>query len=166
LKSERCVSCGQLHEKIPLSYGPSAPEYWYATEESQRATRWMLSDDVATMDDQHFFIRGRLEIPIIDHPEPFVWLVWTTLSREDFQRTFESWETEGRENEPPMFGWLSTVLPYPDTINLKTNVHTRPVGLRPRIELEPTDHPLAIEQRTGITWKRVEELTRQFQAIP
>lgn len=41
------------------------------------------------------------------------------------------------------------------TLNLKTHVHTRPVGERPCVELEPTDHPLAVEQRTGITLDRV-----------
>ena len=40
---------------------------------------------------------------------------------------------------------------YPDTVNLKTNVHTRAVGERPFIDVEPTDHPLAVEQRNGIT---------------
>lgn len=39
-----------------------------------------------------------------------------------------------------------------------TRVHTRPVGERPVIELEPTDHPLAVEQRTGITLDRVREI--------
>ncbi len=29
------------------------------------------------------------------------------------------------------------------------------LGIRPSIELEPTDHPLAKEQRDGITWERV-----------
>ncbi|MFJ4770383.1 DUF2199 domain-containing protein [Streptomyces uncialis] len=38
---------------------------------------------------------------------------------------------------------------------MKTRVHTRPIGQRPFIELEPTDHPLAVEQRTGITTERV-----------
>jgi hypothetical protein len=66
---------------------------------------------------------------------------------------------EGREQElEPMFGWLSTSIPcYPETINLKTMVHTRSVGVRPYIELEPTEHqhPLAIEQREGIAIERV-----------
>lgn len=59
-----------------------------------------------------------------------------------------------------MFGWLSTALPiYPlETLSLPTLVHTRPVGLRPLVELEPSDHPLAIEQRNGITRARVQEL--------
>jgi hypothetical protein len=29
---------------------------------------------------------------------------------------------------------------------------------RPLVELEPTDHPLAVEQRTGITLGRVQEI--------
>ena len=37
-------------------------------------------------------------------------------------------------------------------------MHTRPVGVRPYIELEATDHPLAVEQREGITWERVQEI--------
>jgi Uncharacterized protein conserved in bacteria (DUF2199) len=37
-------------------------------------------------------------------------------------------------------------------LKLKTNVHTQPVGSRLLIEHEPTDHPLAVEQRAGITW--------------
>jgi hypothetical protein len=69
------------------------------------------------------------------------------------------WETEGRESEPHYFGWVSTTLPcYLDTLNLKAMVHTRPVGQRPYIELEPTDHPLAMEQRNGIDLARVQEI--------
>ena len=61
-------------------------------------------------------------------------------------------------------GELSTTLPLyvPPTLNLKTHVHTRPVGVRPLIELEPTDHPLAVEQREGITTQRVEEIAAQL----
>lgn len=33
------------------------------------------------------------------------------------------------------------------------------VGERPYVELEPTDHPLAIEQRAGITQDRGREIT-------
>ncbi|HEX4157709.1 MAG TPA: DUF2199 domain-containing protein, partial [Rhizomicrobium sp.] len=63
------------------------------------------------------------------------------------------------EDEPPKFGWLSNNLSlYPETLSLKTNLHLRGGGIRPFIELEPTDHPLAIEQREGISIERVEEI--------
>jgi len=121
----------------------------------------LLSSDQCVIDDEHFFVLGRLEIPVLDADEDlFSWNVWVSLSEKNFGRMSELWETEGRENEPPYFGWLSTALPcYPETtLHLKTNVHTRPIGERPFIELEPTEHPLAIEQRNGITLKRVQEI--------
>ena len=59
-----------------------------------------------------------------------------------------------------MQGYLfgSSVPCYPETLQVKAMVHTRRVGLRPLVELEPTDHPLAVEQRDGITWRRVQEI--------
>ncbi len=61
-----------------------------------------------------------------------------------------------------MFGWLNSRLPlYPDTLNLKTNVHLR-AAIRPWIELESTDHPLALEQQEGITLERVQEIAMRL----
>jgi hypothetical protein len=37
-------------------------------------------------------------------------------------------------------------------------VHLRDYGKRPFLELEPTEHPLAVEQRGGITVARVGEI--------
>jgi hypothetical protein len=37
-------------------------------------------------------------------------------------------------------------------------VHTQPVGERPLIELEETEHQLAVEQHHGITMSRVREI--------
>ena len=80
-------------------------------------------------------------------------------SEKNFKLTIELMDTEGRESEEPYFGWLSNNLHlYPDTTNLKTHVHTQPVGFAPIIELEQTDHPLAVEQREGITLDRVKEI--------
>ena len=142
-----------------MSFSADAP-YWYdviAPEELE--WRAELTSDQCVIDDEHYFVRGVLEIPVADGSEPLTWGVWVSLSRKNFERMSELWETPGRESEPPYFGWLSTALPcYPDTLSLKTHVHTRPVGLRPLIELEPTEHPLAVEQRNGITMARVKEI--------
>ncbi len=119
-----------------------------------------LSSDQCVIQRQAFFVRGLIEIPVTDLGEVFSWGVWVSLSPEKFARATELWEIPGRESEPPYFGWLSTDLPiYSSTINLKTNLHTRPVGQRPLIELEPTDHPLAVEQRNGITTARLQQIT-------
>jgi hypothetical protein len=41
---------------------------------------------------------------------------------------------------------------------LKTLLHSRPPGQRPFVQLEPTHHPLSVEQRSGITTERLFEL--------
>ena len=98
-------------------------------------------------------------MPVIGSEERFSWDVWVSLSDRNFARARKLWRRRGRESEPPYLGWLSSSVPgYPETLSLKTMVHTRAVGTRPRIELEPTDHPLAVEQREGITWERVREI--------
>jgi len=142
-----------------MTYGVDAPAYWYGIPPEERARRVELSSDQCVIDNQHFFIRGRIRVPIINSTDSFYWGVWVSLSEKNFVRATELWDKSGRETESPYFGWLSTQLsPYPDTVNLKTFVHTQPVGERPLIELEATDHPLAVEQRQGITMDRVKEI--------
>jgi len=159
MKGYTCRRCGQYHEELPLSYGAEAPVSWFAIPEEQRKRRTVLSSDQCEIDDKYFFIVGSIDIPILGSDQILRWSVRVSLSKQNYERTCALWDRPGRETEPPYFGWLSTSLsPYPDTINLKTMVQTRPVGERPYVELEPSDHPLAVEQRTGITFERVQQI--------
>jgi len=162
-----CSICGQYHQGLPLKYGNPAPALFYTIPEKERGKRVLISSDQCEIrgkklfDEKAFFIAGNIDIPIIGTEDKFQWTVWVSLSKKNYQRAIELWNQAGREKEPPYFGWLSTLLPlslYPDTLNLKTNLHTQPVGIRPFIELEPTDHPLSVEQRNGISWERVQEI--------
>lgn len=141
-----------------MSYSTFAPDVWDPSFESDPNS--MLSSDQCVIKGQHFFIRGLIEIPVIGSEDVFSWGVWVSLSKENFAGALGVWNTEGREAEKPYFGWLSTELALysESTTNLKTNAHTRQVGKRPFIELEPTDHPLAVEQRSGITQGRIREI--------
>jgi hypothetical protein len=118
-----------------------------------------LTSDTCVIDDEHFFVRGCLEIPVHGSDDPFVWGVWVSLSEPNFFRFQELLDVELRSQHGPFFGWLcSPPRPYPDSLHLKTQVHLRDRGSRPSIVLEPTEHPLAIEQREGISSERVAEI--------
>lgn len=159
MQGYRCRRCGEHHDEPPLHYGFQAPASWYLVPEGERSQRCLLSSDQCVIDDKHFFVVGNLELPVIGSERRFSWDVWVSLSAQNFGRAFDLWKQPGRESEPPYFGWLNSSVPgYSETLSLKTMVHTRPVGVRPLIELEPTDYPLAVEQRTGITWDRVQEI--------
>ncbi|MDR7277892.1 DUF2199 domain-containing protein [Catenuloplanes atrovinosus] len=158
-----CGHCGERHEGLPFSYGSGAPAYW--REEFAADERSRLEDEICVIQGEHFFVRARLVIPVHDAGEDFEWGIWTTLSRPNFARMLEVWDTPGREAEPAYFGWLSTELPvYPEsTINLKLMVHTAPLGERPHVLVEPTEHPLAVEQHRGITLARVRQIASLVQ---
>lgn len=162
-----CGTCGEFHPELPMDYGADTPAAFDAIPEAERQARCDFTPEVCRIDRKEFFVRGCLEIPVLDGPRPFIWGVWASISYDSFDRMVTAWESPTRATEPPYFGWLCNSLPlYPDTLLLKTNLHTRPVGLRPLIVLEPTDHPLAIEQRNGITMARVREIAAAMLHSP
>jgi hypothetical protein len=147
----------------PLAWHLEAPDLWSSLSSSERKQRGRLSSDQCVIDNEHFFVRGLVEIPVLDGDGPFAWGVWVSLSKVNFERTTALWHDPNRVNEPAYFGWFCNSIPgYPETLHLKTAVHSREVGLRPLIELEATDHPLSIEQRNGITAGRLRSIAEQM----
>ena len=166
--SYACRRCGERHCGLPMSYGTDAPAYWDPSLAGDKSST--LEQEQCIIKNEHFFVRGRLVIPVTDAAgTEFDWGVWVSLGRDSFTRALSLRTTPGREREQSYFGWMSTELPLyqPSTLLLKTRVHTQAVGQRPLVELEPTGHPLAVEQRTGITLARVQEIAETLlHALP
>jgi hypothetical protein len=157
-----CVTCGTYHVGMP-SFGWDYPVQYLLIPEPERERRIDLSSDTCVIDDKWFFVRGCLEIPVHEQDEPLSWGVWCSLSKETFLRYGEIFDKVEREAGESFFGWLCSAVPgHPDTQQLKTMVHVRPWPTRPFVELESTDHPLAIEQRQGITVARAREIAERF----
>ena len=158
----KCNTCGQIHQGMP-SFGAHAPHSYYQVVDDERVSRCDLGSDNCVIDDQFFFVRGCIEIPVIGQSEPFTWGVWLSLSETSFNEWLRVFAVDKRAHIGPFFGWLDTLLrPYSDTLGLKTRVHLRDDANRPRIELEPTEHALAVEQREGISVERVAQMYAQM----
>jgi hypothetical protein len=141
------------------AFGWSHPVQYLVVPEAERATRCSLGSDECVIDGELFFVRGCLEIPVVGTQDVLSWGAWVSLSEDNFKVFLGFYEEPARSQVGPFFGWLCSSIPsYPDTMNLKTMVHLRDDGMRPFIELEPTEHPLALEQRNGISYERVAEL--------
>ena len=144
-----CSCCGELHEDLP-NVAFDRPIYAHQMPEGEREERVCLNSDFCVIDEEDHFIRGLLEIPIHGQDAPLGIGVWVSQKRENFWTYREHFNSS---NIGPFFGWLSNELRYEgeSTLNLKTMAHFKGGSLRPNIVLEPTDHPLAIAQRDGIT---------------
>jgi hypothetical protein len=155
----RCTTCGELHFDLP-SVGADQPDPWWAVQEDGTDHRIELTTDTCVIDDD-YFIRGVLQLPIIGHDETFDFGVWVSQKRENFLTYLDHFESA---EIGPFFGWLCTRITYypDDTMFLKAMAHFRGGGQRPTIELEPTDHPLALDQRNGISMDRAWQIVHHY----
>ncbi|CAN5820730.1 DUF2199 domain-containing protein [soil metagenome] len=154
----QCHTCSQIHKGMP-TFGWEYPISVLDIPLEERNERVDLGSDDCVIDEKWFFVRGCIEIPVIGLDEPFIWGTWVSLSEKSYERFVELYEAEERETEPPFFGWLNHTPPgYPFQALYKTMVHLRPFPTRPLIELEPTEHPLWVEQRNGVTIERLKEI--------
>ena len=159
----QCPTCGRLLEDLPFCYGAEAPWRLLGVGDDEFANRVDLTADQCVVDEKHFFIRGHIIVPVVDHPESFAWSVWCSLSETSFLHARDRWFSPDRVSDPPYFGWLMTALPcYPETLHLKTSVQSRAVGVVPEVVVEPCDHPLSVEQRSGITMDRIREFAHEI----
>lgn len=158
LPAWRCRACGGVHHDLP-DVGFEAPAYYQGVPDKERAGRCRLTSDTCIVDNEHYFVRCVLELPIHGQDRSFGFGVWSSLSRDSFRRYADTFGEPVSSHAGPFFGWFSSAIAaYPDTLGLKCKVHLRDHGERPRIELEPADHPLAVEQREGISLERAYEL--------
>jgi len=156
-----CRTCGQTHEGVPLSFAADFPDMYANLPESDRGARALISLDQCIVDETWFFIRGCLEIPVLDSSEVFIWGLWALVKEEVFNEISESWEEEGRETRRgPFKARLANSLSvYPETLNLKLRIVIQPVGTRPLFILEEEQHPLATAQQHGISRLEAMELS-------
>jgi len=154
-----CRCCGAQQADLPLDFFSSAPASWASVPEDQRgAAGNKLDEDLRMIGSKDFFVRGCVEIPIIGQDEIFVWGLWVSISESNFRRVLDLWSAEV-ENEPSIDGYLgNNVTSYPAALGLVAQLQLRSGNQRPKILLKPTNHPLALDQRNGISLTRVEEL--------
>ena len=115
----KCICCGKIYEKIPLTFVSDFPNFYYTIPENEINTRVEYQKSLCVID-EHFFHRVRIEIPILDNDENLMFDVWTTISEENFVKRNDDWNNPSRINNDPYFGWLQNEIPtYENTLNLK-----------------------------------------------
>jgi len=156
-----CNTCGESHEDIPLSFAADYPDNYANLTAEERQERAIAASDQCVIDENQFYIRGCLEIPLLESDGVFLWGVWASVWKDDYLEIADCWEEKGREkSHGPFLGRLGNSLNVysQETFNLKLSVKLRPVGERPLFIVEDLDHPLGIAQRGGMTNEDVQKL--------
>jgi len=137
------------------------PDLYWDVPEEERDGRIELTSDTCIIDNEDFFIRGVIEIPIYDYQKSLGFGVWVSQKRENYYTYLEKFDSS---EIGPFFGWLCTNIAYyeEETLLQQTMAYFRGEELRPSIEVESTEHPLAIDQHNGISLEKAWEIVHFY----
>lgn len=160
-----CSICGQYHEGMPMdiAYTDPHPPILAAArergEEIERSSDWCIVNNWQTC-----FVRTILDIPVHDGPKAFTYGVWVAVSPHYLMHLLDCWDTGVPDDEPRFVGYVGNQIdPYPDTLFLDVEMDARSATRRLSLTVVSPDHPLGIEQRTGITMARVQQLVETIK---
>jgi hypothetical protein len=161
-----CISCGGYHQGLPRAFSVPEPLSWHDPAREATST---LGPEQCRLDlpsGSHYYLRADLELPVHgEGEEPVVLTVWVSLSVESMRDVIRRSDDEERATGDSYFGYFSNELPtHPGSYLIKCRVHMQKPGLRPLLQLEPTEHPLSLDQRRGITAHRAAEIAEAFLA--
>lgn len=158
----RCPKCGAEHDFGDMEPSFAFPDAYVEVPETERDFRTIVGPEdcrIRDLDDTNhrYFLRVVMPVPVRGKASPCRWGVWVEVECEAFERTRELWDSPNQAGEPPFEGTLANRVPaYPTTLGLQGTVQLSGPTTRPSFTLlRNLDHPLASEQRLGVSTERV-----------
>ncbi len=163
MTSYTCGICGNIHSELPMDIAIMHPLDYFKVPDHELKRRVKFTEDLCSIDDKEYFIRGILELPVKDAHEGFRWGTWALVSEEDFNKYLKLWHADDVEDELPFVGWLAGGIPdYPHSDRLEVSVHLQSGNQRPRFQVVSDQHRLGIDQKQGITMENVHGFVERF----
>jgi hypothetical protein len=154
-----CSVCGEFHNERMLDIRLTLPDSIHELSTDERNRRARLSEDFAVLDERAFYLRGLVEIPIPELETRFAYGAWLQVDERDFRHLLEHWDDPDQGSFDAVDATLANELaPYRDTAGLSARLRPVSADLLPTADLVATDHPLAADQRNGISSARADEL--------
>lgn len=160
----RCGTCGGEHDLSEMEPSYTYPDAYLDMSPEARRLRAMVGTDDCRLRDSdgtaaRYFLRVLLPMPVLGEPEACAWGVWAEVSESAFTRTRQLWNDPAQLDEPPFQGTLANALScYSATLGLPGAVKLSGPAVVPTFLLaHELDHPLALEQRSGVHPERVVE---------
>ncbi|XUU60901.1 DUF2199 domain-containing protein [Erythrobacter sp. HA6-11] len=168
----RCASCDEDHG-WPFDLAADCPDVWphevqYEHNSALRLDGDFLSEDFCVLEGKYFMVRAVLPIPVIGLQGDFAFGCWSTLSRANFDKYIDGFDSGEYADMGPWDGWLMNRLASfneePDPLLLE--VRPSLDRMRPKLWVVDEDHPLGIAQRSGITPDRMLEVFARYGHAP
>ena len=160
-----CAMCGREHEGPPLAYDfppiPASVGQVVGRDELEQRTR--RTDDQFFLDEERFWLKGLLELPVLDAEQPLLFGVWVEVERDVLTAIERAWDTDELVRSRFEGTFDTIVWPYKNALGLLVGLDYHSREQRPRVVVLDAAHELGREQRDGITLERVRELAARIE---
>lgn len=150
----RCAVCEEEHDEVEPAF--RRPDAFFAVPEPERATRIEESDDLVSIDDEAFFLRGVVQVPVLGREAGYAWGFWAKVAKAHF----ETYRRYFHDDPPPEHAGFPGTLAnqtrwLPPTLGLPVHVHLGRGSSRPSFVLLDEGHELSRHQTHGVSEARV-----------
>ena len=148
-----CKTCGKEHDEWPPDFAFGRPDEVFALPADERATRARESDDFCMLDENRFFIRTVLHIPLHERSgEQWGLGLWVEVSEANGRRYYELYDVDA-SNEPGFTGRIANAVAYfPDSLGAEVQVKLGPASKRPTLWFDgEAGNSLARAQVSGLS---------------
>ena len=151
----KCSSCEENHSGL-FDLAAFAPDFWdreevYSPNSEVRLDGDFLSEDFCIIDGESFFVRSILELPTRKQAYKFGFGVWSTLSKENFEKYLDGFNDGNFEEGTSWTGWFSTQIKgIENTLRQECWVFPQKGRQRPLIRFMDEQHPVSLAQMNGL----------------
>src|SRR6185295_6135944 len=145
-------TCGEEHDEWPPDRAFGLPYEIYALSADERAARAKTSDDFCVLDEDRWFIRTVLSIPLRGRADRWGVGLWVEISEADCGRYYRLFNVDA-SREPGFPGRIANaVATFDDSLGASVHVQLGPASKRPTLIFDAQDScSLAVAQREGLT---------------
>jgi hypothetical protein len=159
----KCAQCGEEHAVEDMELTFLRPDDAASLTKEERALKVQESSDMCVIEGKRFFVRILLPLPVMDNERPYNIGLWVEVQQPAFERIYELWSEPNQASEPPFPATIANTIPtLPETIGLSSYLKLTGPSTRPSIVLTCEEHPLYVEQQSGITAHRAYEYSALF----
>ena len=153
-----CGVCGETHSDLPHDFGWQLPDELWILPEKERQEKLEWSTDLAYHDGR-WFVRGVLFVPINDGGRRWGWGIWAEIDETAMNIAYYNF-TEDASDAPLQPGTIANKIPgFEDSVGQQIIIRFGTADVRPLFFFpEDSQHPLAVEQREGISIERYHEI--------
>jgi hypothetical protein len=158
-----CAKCGEDHplEEMELTF--RRPDDAAKLSPEEREAHLQENSDLCIIKGERFFIRAVLPLPVDSRDRPYRIGLWVEVTKSDFERVYDLWESEEQVSEPPIPAVVANDIPTTQgALGHAAELRLAGPSVRPAVFLRPSSHPIYVEQNEGIDAHRAAEYTALF----